>query len=317
MHSPEWRDERDQPQARVLLDSISPEGVRLTTFEVTFHRFVLAEFNTHRVFSRNSASSRAIPFEKQVEKVMDSPAIPVEWRAEQRGMQGGDLLSDFDAHQSEEQWLAARNYAVGSARALHNHGVHKSIVNRILEPFLWHNVIVTATDWDGFWAQRCSELAQPEIRVAAEAMKVAFDAHEKWAEPLQIGEWHTPLIQPDEDDQFWDEQFHADNWREFRLICEKVGVGPSPVTLRKAVSAARCARVSYLTHDGKRSLDADITLFNRLVSADPGHWSPFEHVATPCDVWIGEDGYAPGHDHLGNLRGWGQFRHQISEGANA
>lgn len=149
-----WRDERDQPQARVLLDSVSPEGVRLTTFEVTLHRFVLAELNTHRVFSRNSASSRAIPFSQQVAKVMEHPAIPVEWRQRQRGMQGGELLNRADTLNARHHWEWARAKAVEAAQSLHDLGVHKSIVNRLLEPFLWHNVIITATEWDGFWEQR-------------------------------------------------------------------------------------------------------------------------------------------------------------------
>lgn len=340
-----WRDERDQPQARVLLDSISDgphHPVRLTTFEVTMHRFVLAEFNTHRVFSRNSASSRAIPFEKQVAKVVDSPAIPVEWRAEQSGMQGGDLFTDDEARWAESDWLDARDHAVKVAKALTRNApyddfpgraAHKSIVNRILEPFLWHTVIVTATEWDGFWAQRCSALAQPEIRVAAEAMKEAYDA----SEPTELshGQWHTPLIQPSDDFQTaledWDfrveeasrrlEADHPDMEQQEADLLKQIVAAP-PLTgwgdVRKAVSAARCARVSYLTHDGRRDIKKDLELFARLATADPGHWSPFEHVATPCPNRWG-DQVTIDHigRHLGNFRGWDQFRHAISGGSNA
>jgi thymidylate synthase ThyX len=301
----EWNLNNDRPQARVLLDSVAPVSARLTTMEVTIHRFVLAELNTHRVFSRNSASSRAIPFAKQVKRVRDSPAVPVEWRAEQSGMQGGDLLAEDAAAGAEEEWLYARDKAVGSANELHALGVHKGIVNRLLEPFLWHNVIITSTEWSGFWAQRCSPHAQPEIRVAAEAMRAAYDASEP--QQLYAGEWHTPLIQPDEDMDFWKE----------RVIAE-TGVGPismndyyvireAAIRMRNKVSAARCARVSYMTHDGKRDVSKDLQLYDRLASADPGHWSPLEHVARAR----GKDRLDAGRPQRGNLSGWHQLRHDV------
>lgn len=267
-------------RAEVIKDSISPWGVRLTTIEATFNRFVLAEFNTHRVFSRNSASSRAIPFPRQLERVSQTPAMPVEWRYEQKGMQGGELLSPEDEEVAIATWLAARDDAIKHASTLHDLGVHKSIKNRLLEPFMFHTVIVTATDWQGFWGQRCSKLAQPEIRVAAEAMKDAYDLSEPT--PIGLGDWHLPYIF---------EEDISEALREFGRLAEQA--------LRQ-VSVARCARVSYLTHDGHRSLEADLNLYNRLVSADPMHASPLEHVATPNPDAT-----------LGNLFGWSQLRHHV------
>lgn len=262
------------PSAAVIADSISPDGVRVTTIEVTLHRFVLAELNTHRVFSRNSASSRAIPIGKQIARVEDDPAMPVEFGANQRGMQAGAPLEGEEARAATDAWLRARDAAVEAVRVLDDLGVHKQVANRILEPFMWHTVIVTATDWDGFWHQRCSPLAQPEIRVAAEAMREAFEASTPVEVP--VGGWHTPYIRPDEQD-----------------LDERT---------KRRISAARCARVSYLTHDGRRDLSADEELYQRLVTADPPHWSPLEHVATP----------AAGDEHvLGNLRGWHQLRHRL------
>lgn len=269
--------------ARVVADSISERGHRLTTIEVTFHRFVLAEFNTHRVFSRNSASSRAIPFPKQLQRVRDNPAIPVEWRAEQKGMQGGDLLEPDAAAEAERHWLVARNMATAAAEQLASQGAHKSIVNRLLEPFMWHTVIVTATEWDGFWHQRVSPLAQPEIRVAAEAMKAAYDASAPVE--LQDDDWHLPYLR-DED----------------------YGDAEGDLDLLRKVSVARCARVSYLTHDGTRSLEKDLELYERLVSADPMHASPLEHVATPSNPET--DPLGP----LGNFVGWRQLRHLVEFG---
>ncbi|MEO2108520.1 MAG: FAD-dependent thymidylate synthase [Actinomycetota bacterium] len=262
------------PSATVVADSVSPDGVRVTTIEVTLHRFVLAELNTHRVFSRNSASSRAIPIGKQIARVETDPAMPVEFGANQRGMQAGAPLEGEEEKAAIDAWLRARDAAVDAVRVLDDLGVHKQVANRILEPFMWHTVIVTATDWDGFWHQRCSPLAQPEIRVAAEAMREAFDASTPRA--MAAGEWHTPYVRDDELD-----------------LDDRT---------KRRISAARCARVSYLTHDGRRDLSADEELYQRLVTADPPHWSPLEHVATPA---------VDGEAVLGNLRGWHQLRHRL------
>jgi hypothetical protein len=263
-----------QPSAKVILDSVSPYGHRLTTIEVVCHRFVLAEFNTHRAFSRNSASSRAIPVAKQIKKVLEDPAIPISWPAEQKGMQGGEELDEFSCQLALADWLHARLDMIDTVEKLVKLGVHKSVTNRLLEPWMWSTIIVSATDWDGFWRQRCSPLAQPELHAAADAMKAAYDA--STPTELGFGQWHTPYITPD--DVFED--------------TEEI----------KRVSAARCARVSVLNHDGKRDVAADLTLYDRLATADPPHASPLEHVATPCDPY----------DFLpGNFLGWKQLRHIV------
>lgn len=259
--------------ATVIADSISPAGHRLTTMEVTFHRFVLAEFNTHRSFSRNSASSRAIPTHKLIQRVKDHPALPVRWPAEQKGMQGGDDLPKLRAVTATRHWLQAAESAVEEAEFLMDLGVHKSVINRLLEPFMWHTVICSATDWDGFWEQRCSRLAQPEIAAVAELMREAYD--QSTPRGLYTGAWHTPYITEAEQGQFTERE-------------------------RGMISAARCARVSYLTHDGKRDPDADLRLYDRLVTARPPHSSPLEHVATPA---------LPGDRVEGNFLRWHQLRH--------
>jgi hypothetical protein len=260
------------PTARVIADSLSPAGVRLTTIEATMHRFVLAEFNTHRAFSRNSASSRAIPVSKQIAAVMDDPALPLEWGSNQPGMQAGEPLDGEALQRVRKEWLSARDAAVTATTALMNHGLHKQVSNRLLEPFMWQTVIVTSTEWDGFYEQRCSPLAQPEIRACAEAMRSAMAASEPVA--LIENEWHTPYVSAGED----------------------LG-GADPLK----VSSARCARVSYLTHDGVRDPAKDIFLYERLVTASPIHASPLEHVARPS-------GQGP---QVGNLRGWRQLRHDV------
>ncbi len=257
--------------ARVLTDSVSTAGVRLTTLEVRFPRFVLSEFNTHRVFSRNSASSRAVPTKKMIERVLHHPAMPVEWGVNKPGMSASEALTDAHADQAKAEWLRARDSAVEHVQNLQRFNVHKQVVNRILEPFMWHTVIVTATEWNNFYALRCAPNAQPEIRVAAELMRDAMAA--STPRPVEIGDWHLPLVQDDEHDM--------------------------PIDELKKISAARCARVSYLTHDGSRDIAKDIELCERL-RADR-HLSPFEHVATPS-------GDAAFH---ANFRGWVQMRKSI------
>jgi thymidylate synthase ThyX len=262
------------PAATVICDSVSPAGTRLTTLEVRIHRFVLAEFNTHRTFSRNSASSRAIPVTRTIARVQQEPVYPLSWPAERKGMQGGDELDTDLVATARAVWDWARVDALAHAKKLTVLGVHKSVVNRLLEPFLPHTIVVTATEWDGFWQQRCSELAQPEIRAAAQAMHTAYTT----SQPVLIerGRWHLPYIQPQEREEY-------------------------SLYLLRRVAVARCARVSYLTHDGTRDITADLDLYERLTLAEPPHASPFEHVATPT--------MASTYDNPGNFKGWLQLRH--------
>lgn len=257
--------------ARVLLDSRSPAGVRLTTLEVCFPRFVLAEFNTHRSFSRNSASSRAVPTAKLIERVENDPAMPLEWGRNKAGMSASDLLADDEAQDARGIWLAARDAAVANAKRLVELDVHKQELNRLLEPFLWHTVIVSATEWSNFFELRCAANAQPEIREAATRMREAIRC--SLPQLIPYGAWHTPLLQADES-------------------------ALDPET-RRRVSAARCARVSYLTHGGAREIEKDLRLYERLKT--DRHLSPFEHVATPArDV-----------EFHANFRGWVQMRREI------
>jgi thymidylate synthase ThyX len=269
--------------AKVLADSVSPLGVRLTTLEVTVPRIVLAELNTHRVFSRSSASSRAIPVEKRIAMVQEGPFVPSSFGKNQKGMQATEALTDQAAHDAEHAWLSAARAACHWAGELAKVGVHKQLANRLLEPFCWQTCIITATEWSNFWGLRISPFAQPEIAEPARLMKGAMD--ESRPKRVDFGEWHLPLT-PDLEDlkrTFSPEQ-----------VCQ--------------ISAARCARVSYLTHDGKRDPTADVELYSRLTG--PGHMAPLEHVATP----IRPEEQEPGGfgkmepEFLGNFRGWKQLR---------
>jgi thymidylate synthase ThyX len=257
--------------------------------EVTFPRIVLAEFNTHRMFSRNSASSRAIPVEKILKKIEEDPFIPVYWGKNQKGMQANVELSDSEKMVAEHTWLRARDKAIKQAKVLLDLGVHKQITNRLLEPWLWHTVIVSATDWENFFALRLHPDAQPEIRKGAFIMKDAYDAS---GANLAIQEgWHLPLV-PD-----------LAQLLEDKFTIEQI----------QLISVGRCARVSYLTHNGTREPQADIDLALKLQSA--GHMSPFEHVARPMTL-MEEARYqmtlgGKSVSHSGNFRGWIQLRKQL------
>ncbi|HXF33913.1 MAG TPA: FAD-dependent thymidylate synthase [Candidatus Acidoferrales bacterium] len=265
--------------ARVLLDSIAPNGVRLVTMEARYPRFIHSEMMTHRVFSRNAASSRAIPIKKMIATVRETPAMPIFWGKNQTGMSAREQISDEARSLAEAEWRQALENALRTAETLSDSTIdlHKQLVNRILEPFAWITVIITATEWSNFFTQRCHEDAQPEIQHIAQLMLDEYRASRSKA--VARGGWHTPLIQDDE-----------------RAL---------PVETLKHISVARCARVSYLTHDGKRDPQKDIELYDRLVEGGAnGHWSPFEHVATPA---------ASIDDYSGNLHGWIQFRKTFAQ----
>lgn len=285
-------------EAKVIADTINQQGHRATTFEVTMHRFVLAEFNTHRVFSRNSASSRAIPVSKRMEDFRDRPAFSLTLPSEKPGMQGGGELKGSARDEAIEfvgDLHAEVHHRVQTYMDLHpdpETRLHKSVLGRYIEPFLWHKVIVTATDWDGFFAQRVSELAQPEIHHPAELMLQAYE--ESSPQTLTNGDWHLPYVTEEERARF------------DVLDCVKL-------------STARCARVSYLTHDGIYDPSKDFILWDRLVEADPAHASPLEH---PCRVdflnvrtadWHMLDGEHRSKDlpYVGNLMGFMQARHLV------
>jgi thymidylate synthase ThyX len=256
--------------AKIICDSVSSAGKRITTMELTYPRFIHSEFLTHRVFSRNSASSRAIPIEKMIKSVMDNPAMPIHWGRNQPGMQAQD--KEVDAEEARALWLEARNYAVEVVTQLNELGLHKQIANRLLEPFMHMTTLVTATEWDNFFALRISKEAQPEINALAIAMKTAMDE----SEPIQAIV-HLPYLSNDYIDDF-------NNFDDCLLA-----------------SAARCCRVSYLNHGGESDVEKDIELAKKLMKS--GHWSPFEHQALSFGI---DDEL-----RSNNFIGWIQYRSML------
>lgn len=276
--------------AKIIADSISPQGIRLTTMQLRYPRFIHAEFMTHRVFSRNASSSRAVPVKKLIEDVRRDPAHPIHWGMNQPGMQSREELKASERVQTERAWVAAMNEAITCAELMVEAGAHKQIVNRLLEPFSHINVVVTATEWANFYALRRHEDAQPEIKALADAM---WDAQQT-SKPnlLQPGVWHLPYVT---------EQEWHDTIRSVFAVDDL-----------KKVSVARCARVSYTTHDGKpTTIEEDLALYDRLVGSQPLHASPAEHQATPdqegYDIAF-ERKYWCCPERHGNFRGWIQYR---------
>lgn len=270
--------------ARILADSTNTLGNRLITMEMTYPRFVHAEHLRHRMFSFNVASSRAIPVEKMIEQVEKNPVIPIHWGKAQKGMQAYEELAEFGKAECYEEWMYARRHAIGAAYRMLEHGLHKQIINRILEPWMWCTVICTGNigAWNNFWALRCHPEAEPHIRKIAEMTEQL--SRQSLSHQLAEGEWHLPLIgfvDPDGCDERW-------TWE----------IEPT-TDVQVKVSAGRCARVSYLTHDGKRDVQADIALHDRLIASK--HFSPTEHQARAdrCSrEWV-----------QGNLGcGWSQYR---------
>lgn len=269
-------------EVKVIADSVSPGGERLTTLQVCFPRFILAEFNTHRVVSRNFRSSRAVPVEKLIAEVRESPFLPSQFTRNQAGMQGGEALGGVELHRAEQAWREAAEQAAYYAELLADAGVHKQYANRGLEPYLYVHGVISATEWDNFFALRCHKDAQPEFQELACLIRDALTQ----STPVDrsfVGygndqrSWHLPYVNSVEREEF------------------------SLEFLRRA-SAARCAWVSYKPFEQTNEPDhvkVERT-FNKLVST-PMHASPMEHVATP------------GSTHPSNFEGWCQWRHFLEE----
>ena len=285
-------------KAKVIADSISEGGVRITTLQLVYPRFIHAEFMTHRVFSRNASSSRAIPVSKMLKEVWSNPAMPVHWGSNKPGMQAGEELKGFKLYMAEKLWRAASKAACVYAWSMMKLGLHKQVSNRILEPFQHIHVIVTATEWDNFFDLRAHEAAQPEIQELAYAISLAMAGSSP--QKLKEYQWHLPYLSKEEINTF--------KW-----------TGQMDIALK--VSAARCARVSYMKHDGTAtSIKDDLELYGQLMvrpftdkrgttydKDSPIHASPVEHQARPAeskDEWSG------------NFRGWIQNRKLIEEKLN-
>lgn len=249
--------------AKIITHSKSAvDGKEIVTFELEYPRFIHGELMTHRMFSRNAASSRAIPVKKIIEMVRDDPATPIHWGKNQAGMQAKEELKDLELASVMRLWDEAADEASITAGAMDIMGAHKQIVNRVLEPFQWMKTVVTATEWDNFFWLRNHPDAQPEIHELAKVMLEALAKSEPFV--LQAGDWHTPY-------------FGAGYWLNGCGILLEDAL---------AVSASCCAQVSYRKLDDGLEKAKDI--YARLVESEPVHASPFEHQASPMKETIEE-----------------------------
>ena len=238
--------------AEVIHDSVSDLGVRLTTFVLEYPLFIHNQLLTHRMFSRSSTSSRAIPVKKMVDEIKRDPAIPDQFGENQRGMVPGKLLSLEKNAVAQDIVYDLMDTTLKSALALDEIGVHKQWVNRYIAPFAHIRTVVTATEWENFYDLRCRYDAQEEIETLAYAMK---DAYEE-SVPVHRND-HIPFL--------------LDN--EFELSRH----------VKAAISSARCARASYTLHGTEvvSGVDENLALYKKLTTE--GHMSPLEHVAFAGD----------------------------------
>ena len=292
-------------EVKIVADSLNVHTQdRLTTFLLTYPRYIHAELMTHRVFSRNAASSRAIPVMKFRQDVTNNPVIPTHWGANKPGMQAGEELDDTledwiwpaenmpgetDVDGSKiprvkvtnrefvrRTWLAGRDMALEVHLALEKAGLHKQIANRVIEPWFHIQVLVSATEFQNWFGLRCHSAAHPDIQILADAMLEMYVTHAP--QNKESTQWHLP---------FGDQE-----------ILPGLELGDIV-----KICVARAARISYKTYEGAIDYAKDIELHNRLKEA--GHWSPFEHVAMATKR----------SDWSGNFRGWAQYR-KMFQGEN-
>lgn len=315
-------------KAEIITDSFNPVGNRLTTFVLEYPRFVHAELMTHRVFSKNASSSRAIPIEKMIEMVNTNPAIPVWWGKNQSGMQAVEELDDtmpywdvsdvvYEKYEQDGKqyeglsyknprkvtrkehakfvWLSARDLAVEKVNQLNKIGLHKQIANRILEPWSHIRIILSGTEFENWFALRVHKDAQPEIRQLASQMLEIYNASEP--RYLKAGEWHIPF-----GDKMDFERLDTMTEVRVQIHPRKGQIGGLGEAIReglkKQIAVARCARISYLNFEGKDDYEADVKLCERLFANNPKHLSPTEHVAQAMTD----------SNWSGNFQGFKQYR---------
>jgi thymidylate synthase ThyX len=299
-----------QITVKIIAHSIAPSGQHIVSWELEYPRFIHGEFMTHRLFSRNAASSRAIPTQTLIDAIRKGAASPIHWGANEPGMQANSELDDESMAYAMRLWDEAANDAAESALAMFLVGAHKQIVNRLLEPFQTMKTVMTATCLDNFFWLRNHKDAQPEIRELARLMWEALQASRPMK--LKAGEWHVPYVFS-----------FRDSEGKLRYGSEPQGDYPDGLwkfeeyTLQEAlaISASCCAQVSYRKLDD--GLEKAQMIYQRLVESEPVHASPFEHQATP--MRNKPDFRNKGVTHKdrdgnfwsGNLVGWIQHRQLI------
>lgn len=319
--------------AKVVCDSINEQGDRLSTFEIEYPRFIHSELMTHRMLSKNSSSSRAIPIDKMLNQIKDNMAVPIYWGKNKSGMQATEEVSKLDEAKSVLTWKKSFNHIYQRVEDMISFGLHKQVPNRLTEPFQMMKVVITGTDWDNFFNLRIHPDAQPEICMLAYKMYKALE--ESKPNLLKSGEYHLPYVAS------WTIVDSGGKVHSYQNEYDEDVL----ITLEQAIkiSAASCASVSYRT-EGMTLEKAD-KIFDMLIKAEVIHSSPFEHLATPIveiwdktgdtfDVFINKeksknvarfkDTWEEGVTHMnkqgqlcsGNLLGFIQYRHLLPNNTN-
>jgi thymidylate synthase ThyX len=307
-----------QITAKIIADSSNEYGNRITTFVCTYPRIIHAEVMTHRMFSRNAASSRAIPVKKLIESVKNNPFVPIAFQKEHSGMQGNEYIEDTSL--LVEKWLQARDSAIHHAQQMLDFGATKQLINRLLEPYQWYTSIITATEWENFFALRCPQYelyAGPEntneylckgrswkdFMKSNNGLAGDFDT-DNVVERLKLNKGQAEIHMMALAEAMWDaynestpKELKAGEWhipfsvepREENQIKQfsdlvRNGIVKDGWEAQIKIATARCARVSYTVvgEEGKPdNYENDIKLHDRLAAS--GHWSPFEHCAKVMD----------------------------------
>ena len=303
--------------AKIVCDSISQDGVRITTLEIEYPRFIHGEFMTHRSLSKNSSSSRAIPIQKMLDQIEDNMAIPIYWGKNKSGMQAVEEVDDLSKKKAETMWKGCFWKAKDTASWMSDDGLHKQVPNRLTEPFQMMKVVVTGTDWDNFFNLRIHPDAQPEICMLAYKIYKAME--ESYPVKLKAGDWHLPYVGFEywgDDPKYSITKVSEDDDQSYGMKYEEY------LSLEDAIkiSASCCAQVSYRNTD--MSLEKADKIFNMLIKSDVLHASCFEHLATPIRSQEGLiNGWDFGITHQnksgqlfsGNLRGWISYRQQLQD----
>ena len=322
-------------EVKIIADSITEQGKRITTFQMKYPRYIHAELMTHRVFSRNAGSSRAIPVTKLAERALSEMVEPIKWLKNQPGMQASnEELEGKQLRQAKLVWKRMAEFCANGAEELGKLGLHKQWANRPLEWFSTISVVVTSTEWSNWYDLRFHPDAQPEIHNLARLMHEESEA----SIPVELkpGQWHLPYVHTTYGGQLAlkyvngkQRYYQLENAVQSYYIT--VNENPVRITLEQAMksSAAYCARVSYDKHDGTTAtLEENIQLHDRLVGSAPIHASPIEHQASPDLVltgwqkfkaWIAGEcagSYANSGLH-GNFKGWVQHRKFVEIGKQA
>lgn len=299
-------------QAKVIADSKNEFGNRITTMVVTMPRIILAEFNTHRMFSRNSASSRAIPFEKMIKSIKENPFIPIAWQKDHKGMQGIEYITKpLEVEYVNKIWLNARDSAANKAKMLSNGDTTKQLCNRLLEPFMWHTVICTSTEWENFFALRCPQYNYSDLFFKSKKDSITY-RNKTENTNFKVGDWdnlfwlqqnkgQAEIHMMELAEQMWDaynesipKELKAGEWHipfEDKIdesgllnLINNEGRGMMSTELNQIhkikIATARCARISYTVvgEEGKEpNYENDIKLHDKLLKS--GHASPTEHIA--------------------------------------